>query len=192
MSPCARASRRARRRSERFSKYGIVTSHSRATMTIAVAQRATVTGLLEGPARGAGEEDDPAGVARNVLERAHHLGLSTAALGLHRNRGPHPLLELLPELGDQPCFVLLELDVSLGDQLLAVPRTHAQELHGRIMSRALERPDGSDAPIRRSVSGLTAPPNTLTGPAPRPISRSPSRTASEAMRFACCAASSGV
>src|SRR4051794_34139038 len=146
MSPWRMASRRARRRSARFSKCGTMTSHSRATTTIAVAQRATVTGALRGPARRAREEDDPAGVARDVLERAHHLGLPAAAHGLHRDRRPHPLLELAPELRDQPLLVLLELDVSLGDQLLAVARTHAQELHGRIMSRAVARPCGCSAP----------------------------------------------
>src|SRR5215213_4070729 len=151
MSPWRIASRRARRRSARFSKCGTITSHRRATTTIAVAQRATVTGVLRGPARCTREEDDPAGVARDVLERAHQLGLPTAALGLHRDRGPHPLLELAPELGDQPLLVLLELDVSLGDQLLAVARTHAQELHGRIMSRAAEPPCAFSAPGRRSV-----------------------------------------
>src|SRR3954454_5792773 len=152
MSPWRIASRRARRRSARCSKCGTMTSHRSAMTTIAVAQRATVTGVLRGPARGAREEDDAAGVARDLLERAHHLELPPTPLGLHRDRGPHPLLELAPELGDQPLLVLVELDVSLGDQLLTVPRTHAQELHGRIMSRALDRPGGFSAPIGRSVS----------------------------------------
>src|SRR4051794_18744452 len=131
MSPLRRASLRARRRSDRFSKYGTSTSQRRATTTIAVAQRATVTAgyALARPARRAREEDDPASLARDLLECTHHLGLPPTALGLHRDRGPHPLLELAPELRDQPLLVLLELDVSLGDQLLAVPRTHAQELH---------------------------------------------------------------
>src|SRR3954469_5199021 len=120
MSPCLIASRRTRRRSARFSKCGINTSHRRATTTIAVAQRATVTAVLRGPARGAREEDDPAGVARDLLERAHHLGLPPAALGLHRDRGPHPLPELATELGDEPLLVLGEGQITLGDELLSV------------------------------------------------------------------------
>src|SRR3954470_20104326 len=113
-----------------------MTSHRSAMTTIAVAQRATVTArCLLRPARCAREEDDPAGGARDVLERPHHLGLSPAALGLHRDRGPHPLLELAAELLDEHLLVLADLDVALGDQLLAISRTHAQELHARIMSR---------------------------------------------------------
>src|SRR3954447_12416126 len=109
-----------------------MTSHRSAMTTIAVAQRATVTArCLLRPARGAREEDDPAGGARNVLERPHHLGLPPAALRLHRNRGPHPLLQLALELLDEHLLVLADLDVALGDQLLAIPRTHAQELHAR-------------------------------------------------------------
>src|SRR3954451_21582557 len=191
MSPRARASRRARRRSDRFSKYGSITSHSRATTTIAVAQRATVTSGLLRPARGPREEDHPIGRARDVLERAHHLGLPPATFPLDRDRGPHPLLELMPELGDQPLLVLAQARITFGDQLLAIARTHPQELHGRIMSRGLERPDRSVAPIGRSVSRLTPVPSTLTGPVPRPISPRPSRTASDAMRLARSAASNG-
>src|SRR3954470_17939261 len=117
-----------------------MTSHRSAMTTIAVAQRATVTArCLLRPARCAREEDDPAGGARDVLERPHHLGLSPAALGLHRDRGPHPLLELAAELLDEHLLVLADLDVALGDQLLAISRTHAQELHARIMSRAPRR-----------------------------------------------------
>ena len=60
---------------------------------------------------------------------------------------------------DQPLLVLGDLGVAFGDQLLAVARAHAQELHGRIMSRALRRlgavsrrrasPDGRRRPARR-------------------------------------------
>src|SRR4051795_11072742 len=101
MSPRSRAALRARRRWTRLSTCGTIPSHRSATMTNAVAQRATVTAVLSGPARGAREEDDPAGVTRDLLERVHHLGLSAPALGLHRDRGPHSLLELAPELGHE-------------------------------------------------------------------------------------------
>src|SRR4051794_7869568 len=146
MSPASRASLRARRRSPRRSNHGTVTSHRSAMTTIAVAQRATVTAVLLRAARGAREEDDAAGVARDVLERADHLGLPPAALGLHRDGGPHPLLELAPELLDEHPLVLGEADIAFGDHLLAIPGPHPQELHGRIMSRALPRPVRSVAP----------------------------------------------
>src|SRR3954471_19205056 len=148
MSPCSRASLRARRAARRRSTYGTITSHSRAMTTMAVAQRATVTCGLVCSARGAREEDDSAGLARDLLELAHHLGLPPAALGLHRDRGPHPLLELAAELRDEPLLVLAHLDVALGDQLLSIARAHPQELHCRIMSRGTRQlarrqpPDG--------------------------------------------------
>src|SRR3954470_14335611 len=113
-----------------------MTSQRSAMTTIAVAQRATVTAsCLLRSARGAWEEDDSIRGARNVLERPHHLGLTPTARVLDRDRRPHPLLELAPELLDEHLLVLADLDVALGDQLLAIPRAHAQELHARIMSR---------------------------------------------------------
>src|SRR3954471_24793135 len=116
--------------------------------TIPVTHSATVTVALLPAARGAREEDHPVGGARDLLERAHHLGLPAAALGLHRDRGPHPLLELAAELRDEPLLVLAHLDVALGDQLLSIARAHPQELHCRIMSRGTRQlarrqpPDG--------------------------------------------------
>ena len=73
--------------------------------TIAVAQRATVTAVTA-PARGAREEDDAVGVTRDLVEVRHHLGLPAAALGLHRDRGPHAQFQLLPEFRDETLFVL--------------------------------------------------------------------------------------
>ena len=68
-----------------------------------------------------------------------------------------------------------DLDVSLRDQNLTVARLHAQEPHGAIMSDALEaRP--------RAVVPREAP-ETSTGPAPAPISRSPSATALDGERL---------
>src|SRR3954468_15702337 len=104
-----------------------MTSHSRAITTIPVAARATATARLVRAARGAGEEDHPIGGTRNLFERVHHLGLPPAALGLHRDRGPHSLLELAAELRNEHLLVLAHLDIALGDQLLSIARAHPQE-----------------------------------------------------------------
>src|SRR5690242_17299079 len=134
--PSARARRRARRASERRSSQGRLTSHSRASTTIAVAHSATVTARSSaGAARGPREEDHAAGLTWDLLERVHELGLAAAGLCLGRDRGPHALLELAPELLDEALLVFGDLDVALGDELLAVTRAHAQEPHRAIMSR---------------------------------------------------------
>src|SRR4051794_33746602 len=119
-TPLRRASRTARRRSSRRSSQGSETSKSRARTTIAVAARATVMPRRSArAASGAREEDHPVRGLRDLLERGDHLGLAPAGLGLDRNRGPHPLLELAPERLDEALLVLGDLDVTLGDQLLA-------------------------------------------------------------------------
>src|SRR3954449_10384607 len=82
-------------------------------------------------AGGAGEEDHARRAARDLLERRDHLGLPAPRLRRQRDGGPHALLELAPELLDEALLVLGDLDVSLGDQLLAVARAHAEELHRR-------------------------------------------------------------
>src|SRR5256885_13588188 len=97
-----------------------MTSHRRAITTIPVAQRATVTARLVRSPRRAGKEDHPVGGARDLLERADHLGLPAAALGLHGDRGPPSLLGLAAELRDDPLLVLAALDVAPGDQLPSV------------------------------------------------------------------------
>ena len=102
--------------------------------TIAVATSATVT-TAASAARGAREEDDAIGGPGDVLERADHLGLAPAGLRHHGDGRPHALLELVPELLDETLLVVGDLHVTLGDQLLAVTRAHAQELHVGIMSR---------------------------------------------------------
>src|SRR4051812_37253372 len=163
-----------------------MTSQRSAMTTIAVAQRATVTArCLLRSARGPREEDDPISGARDVLERPHHLGLAPTRGALDRNRRPHPLLELAPELLDEHLLVLADLDVALGDQLLAIPRAHAQELHARhYVTR--------DAPVGRASVPPTPTPSTFPGPGPCPIPRWPSRTASDASRRASRAASTGL
>src|SRR4051794_14661809 len=74
---------------------------------------------LTGAAGRAREEDDATRVARDLLERADHLRFPPPGRRCDRDGGPHALLELAPELLYQPLLVLLDVDVSLGDQLLA-------------------------------------------------------------------------
>src|SRR3954471_19038255 len=166
--------------------YGSMTSHRSAMTTIAVAQRATVTArCLLRSARGPREEDHSIRGARNVLERPHHLGLAPARRALDRDRRPHPLLELAPELLDEHPLVLAGLDVALGDQLLAIPRAHAQELHRpHYVTRV--------TPVRRASVQPTPTPSTFTGPGPRPMPRCPSRTAPDAILRASRAAWTGL
>src|SRR3954469_10240069 len=142
---------------------------------------------LPGAARSAREEDDAAGVPRDLLDRAPHLRLPPAGLGDRRHRRPHAVVQLAAEELDEALLVLGDIDVALGDQLLAGARSHAEELHrtdyarGAAACRRSRAPDGERC--RR--------PNTSTGPAPAPSSRRPSRTASEAIARAARAASSG-
>src|SRR4051812_977931 len=161
--------------------------------TIAVAQRATVTGgrPLGGAAGGAREEDHPGGLARDVLERVDHLGLAPPGRRGHGDRGPHALVELAAELLDEPALVLADVEVALGDQLLAVTRPHAEELHGRdYVTRTGPGPPVRCANCAPSVSRRTTF-SASTGPAPRPRPRSPCATASAAISRAARAASSG-
>src|SRR4051794_6837135 len=140
-TPLRRASRTTRRRSSRRSSQGSETSKSSARTTIAVAASATV--MPRGSAGAAGgprEEDHAIRGLRDLLERRDHLGLAPAGLGLDRNCGPHPLLELAPELLHEALLVLGDVDVAFGDELLAVARPHPQELHGAIMPEVLQRP----------------------------------------------------
>src|SRR5689334_8489258 len=85
--------RRARARSSDSVSRGARTSQSSATTTIAVALRASSMALAA--AGGLGEEDDALGVARHLVEAAHHLRLAATAGAAERHRGPQPLVELL-------------------------------------------------------------------------------------------------
>src|SRR5919197_813076 len=117
--------------------YGHVMSDSGARTTIAVTHSATVTSRLLRPACGAREEDDAVGRARDLVEGADQLRLATAALVHHRHRRPHALVELAAELLHKALGVLGDIEIAFGDQLLAMPRTHAQELHPwRLWQRA--------------------------------------------------------
>ena len=98
--------------------------------------------------------------ARGMSSNARTISASRRPLCvLDRDRRPHPLLELAPELLDEHLLVLADLDVALGDQLLAISRAHAQELHAGIMSRA------SRQPVRRPVPGR---PRRARSPGPAP------------------------
>src|SRR3954452_22793696 len=104
----------------RRSIHGSETSQSSASTTIAVAHSATVTDgsptCSARAARGAREEDHAVGRARDVLERADHLGLAAPGPVRDRYGRPHALLELAAELVDEALLVLGHLDVALGDQ----------------------------------------------------------------------------
>src|SRR5215217_426128 len=123
-------------------------SESSARTTIAVTQSATVTSRSHGAARGAREEDDAIGGARDLVKGANELGLASAHLARERDGRPHALIELAAELLHQALGVLDDVWVALGDQLLAVPRAHAQELHRR---RLWQRGTGRPAPRKASV-----------------------------------------
>ena len=123
-------------------------------------------------AGGAREEDHAIGGPRDLLEGADHLGLAAAGLGVDRDRGPHALRRAGGGTPRSGLLLLRDLDVALGDQLLAVTRAHPQELHrGRLCHEALAvGPRGAsggrasapgrrrDRPPRRSRAGRRAPP----------------------------------
>src|SRR4051794_8029405 len=82
------------------------------------------------PAAGRGrEEDDAIGVARNLVEPPHELGLAPSPGARGGHGGPHPLVELGPEGLDELALLLGDLGVAFGEQDLAVAGLHAQELH---------------------------------------------------------------
>src|SRR5215212_11362932 len=81
-------------------------------------------------ARGAREEDHALGVRRDVRVVLDHVRLAASAAGVpYRDGGPHPLVELAPELFDKLLLVLTDPRIALGEQNLTVPGLHAQELH---------------------------------------------------------------
>src|SRR3954468_7938134 len=98
-------------------------------MTITVALRASsIVVRRSAAARGAREEDDPLGVARDLVEGLDHASLAAPSGGLRWHSGPHPLVELLAERRDETFLVLADLGVPLGEQDLAVSGRHPQQL----------------------------------------------------------------
>src|SRR5215218_4363988 len=98
---------------------GIRTSASRAPTTMPVAQSASSTAgrpSLPRAAGGAGEEDHPLGVARDLVERLDHGRLAAPVVGGLGHSGPQALVELAAEGLDELALVLGDLDVALGDQ----------------------------------------------------------------------------
>src|SRR4051812_14744157 len=168
--PWRRASRRARRWSSLRSMYGQVMSESRARTTIAVTQSATVTSLSRRPARCAREEDDAIGGARDLVERADELRFAPAGRGCHRDRGPHAEIELTAEFLDEALGVFGDRRVAFGDQLLTMPRTHAQELHpSRLWQRAGARPGTREPGARTLGQGEDIDRTRPRSEAPNPV-----------------------
>src|SRR3954452_6325006 len=126
-------------------------SESSAMTTIAVTQSATVTSRSRRPARGTREEDDAIGGARDLLERPDELSLAASGLAGHRHGRPHALVKLAAELLHEALGILGDVWIALGDQLLTMPRTHAQELHRR---RLWQRPTGCPTAAEPGTSPL--------------------------------------
>ena len=82
--------------------------------------------------------------------------------GRHGDRRPHARVELAAELLDEALGVLGDLEVALGDQLLAVPGTHAQELHRRPIM-----PEGRWPAASRASSGAPGQLEDVHRPGPR-------------------------
>src|SRR3954447_10761412 len=183
--------RRARRRSSASSIRGSITSASSATTTMTTVAKASSTAGFGLPAaRGAREEDHAVGVRRDVAERPDHLGLAPAGLPGDGDGGPHAGVELATELLDEFLLLARDLDVTLRDQHLAVPWSHAEELHEA--ADYAKRPPASEGAGARFAGVVARVPRTSTGPGPAPISRSPCSTARAAVRRASSAASRGV
>ena len=79
--------------------------------------------------RGARKEDHALRLDRNVAEVLDELRLATPAAGVRRrDRRPHALVELAPELLDEALLVLLHARIALGEENLTMTGLHAQEL----------------------------------------------------------------
>src|SRR3954451_4845804 len=76
------------------------------------------------------EEDHPLGLGRDVVVSRDHARLATAVIrrGLG-NRGPHSLVQLPPELLDEPLLVLAHGRIALGQEDLSMSGLHTEELH---------------------------------------------------------------
>src|SRR5215211_3471013 len=115
------------------------------------------------------EEDHPLRVAGHLREVANHRRLAPAARLGARYGCPHPLVELTPELLDQPLLVLGHIGIALREQHIAMTGFQPEQLHRSELC-----------------------PNTSTGPAPAPIPPSPAATASPVISLARRAAASSV
>src|SRR4029078_5384737 len=118
-------------------------------------------------ARGAREEDHALGVRRDVRVLLDHLRLAASAAGVpDGDGGPHPLVQLAPELLDQVLLVLADPRISLGEEYLTVSGLHAQELHEADYVTRL--PAGRARFVRsRTGSGEVLRPAQAQGPPPR-------------------------
>ena len=73
-------------------------------------------------------KDDAVGVPGNLGEFADHDRLAARTVG-GGHRGPHSEVELAAERLDETLLVLGGLDVSLGEQHIAVPGSHSHQSH---------------------------------------------------------------
>src|SRR4051812_14992167 len=77
------------------------------------------------------EEDHALCLAWNLRVVLHHERLATTRRRIFRRHcGPHSLVELARELLHEELFLLADLGVTLGEQNLAKPGLHAEQLQG--------------------------------------------------------------
>ena len=106
------------------------------TMPAALSAR-IIAASASAAARGLREEDDPLGVARDLVEVAHHPRLTAPGRARRRYRRPHALVELVSEGLDQLELLLGHRDVALREEHLPMTGLHPQQPHrlGPIMSK---------------------------------------------------------
>ena len=89
-------------------------------------------------------------VSRGISSKARTISAWRRPVSVVVGTAAHmPVVELAAEHLDQALLVLGDLEVAFGDQLLAVARPHAQELHRRRLCQRRCRPTR----LRRADSG---------------------------------------
>ena len=158
-----------------------------------MAARATVTLAAPGAQRrapAARGKKMTRSVVRGMSSKARTISASRpAARGLHRDGGPHALLELAAELGHEALLVAGHLTSPSAISCSPYPGRIRRNFMWRLCHapRLAGEPASAPWPAPRARSG-----RIRRGPAPAPISRRPSRTASPAIAARGAAASSGL